>query len=75
MIKVRFKLFATLREGREKVMDLEIEEGTVIQELFDRYGIDGGKVAICIVNGRDADYDRVLQDGDTLSLFPPVGGG
>lgn len=31
-------------------------------------------VAISFINGRDANQDQSLQPGDTLSLFPPVGG-
>ena len=30
---------------------------------------------IIILNGVHAEADRVLRDGDVLSLFPPVGGG
>jgi molybdopterin converting factor small subunit len=30
---------------------------------------------IIILNGVHADAGRVLRDGDTLSLFPPIGGG
>lgn len=74
-MEIRLKLFATLREGREKVIDLELKEQTTVQEILDRYEIDSDSIAICIVNGRDADFGRVLEDGDTLSLFPPVGGG
>lgn len=74
-MKVRFKLFATFREGRKKEQYLDLEAGTTVRMLIEREGIDLDDIAICIVNGRDADYDRVLEDGDTLSLFPPVGGG
>jgi sulfur-carrier protein len=74
-MKVKLKLFATLREGREKIIDLDLSEGTVIEQVLKRYDIEKSEIAICLINGRDAEFDRELADGDTLSLFPPVGGG
>jgi len=29
----------------------------------------------CLVNGRHAELDQELHDGDALALFPAVGGG
>jgi molybdopterin converting factor small subunit len=33
------------------------------------------ELGIVLINGRHAWVERVLQEGDTLSLFPLVGGG
>lgn len=74
-MKIEMRLFATLREGRGKVIPLEAPEGTAVVTLIDSLGIAHQDIAILLVNGRDATLERVLQDGDAVSVFPPVGGG
>lgn len=74
-MQIEMRLFATLREGRGKVIPMEAPEGTVVSTLIDRLDIPHQEIAILLVNGRDATLDRILQDGDTISVFPPVGGG
>lgn len=72
---ITIKLFATFREGRFKVEVKEFPEETQVDNILQSLGISAEEVAICLVNGRDADKHTKLGDGDTLSLFPPVGGG
>jgi molybdopterin converting factor small subunit len=43
--------------------------------LIDSLGIPRSQVFTVLVNGRHAAMDAVLQPGDRVSLFPPVGGG
>lgn len=74
-MKVIVKLFATFREGRQNIQTLEIEEGSTPKDIFKILGIEESEVAIMLRNGRDRQNDIKLVDGDTLSLFPPVGGG
>lgn len=75
IMKVNVKLFATLREGRFKAETTDLEEDSKVYDVIKKYDLPFEEVAICYVNGRDADNDHVLRDGDTVSLFPPVGGG
>lgn len=75
MIKIKIKLFATLREGRGKVIDLEGSEGICITELLDDLKIDQNDVAILLINGRDGKMTTRLNNNDLVSIFPPVGGG
>lgn len=74
-MKVTIKLFATLREGRFKAEIREIPDeasaGMVLKEL----SIGDEEVAIILVNGRDAGSEYILKPGDTIAIFPPVGGG
>ncbi|NTW71611.1 MAG: MoaD/ThiS family protein [Eubacteriaceae bacterium] len=74
-MKIKVKLFATLRSGRGKILDNEYNEGTTVLAVIQDLRIDEKDVAILLVNGRDGLLTTVLTDGDTLSLFPPVGGG
>lgn len=71
---VTVKLFADLREGKPKETKAELADQTTIKEVIESLDILPEDVAISMVNGRDANQDQSLQAGDTLSLFPPVGG-
>lgn len=75
MVKVTVRLFATFRDGREKVQIMELEEGTTPLEIIKKLEILASEIAILLVNGRDGKLENALADGDILSLFPPVGGG
>jgi len=74
-MEVNVKLFATLRDGRFKEEKASIQENTQVKDVIDKYNIPAEEVKICFVNGRDAEFNQSLKNGDTLSLFPPVGGG
>ena len=74
-MKITVKLFATFRDGRDKIQVLEVDEGKTPGDIIAILGIEESEIAILLVNGRDGQYDKAFLDGDTLSLFPPVGGG
>ncbi|MCX7950960.1 MAG: MoaD/ThiS family protein [Clostridiales bacterium] len=74
-MKVRVKLFATLRNGRDKDKVYELNEKTKIKDVIEMLNIDRGDVKILLINGQDADFETELNDGDIVAIFPPVGGG
>lgn len=74
-MKITVKLFATLRKDRFKTAEFTYPHAPQIVDVLDQLSIKEKDIAIVLVNGKDADLDRVLMDGDTLALFPPVGGG
>ena len=74
-MRVTIKLFATFREGRFKVEERDLPDGSCIVDALHRINIKPEEIAICLLNGKDANEHNVLNDGDTLALFPPVGGG
>ncbi|NLX62237.1 MAG: MoaD/ThiS family protein [Tissierellia bacterium] len=74
-MKVEVRLFAHLRQGREKSQIMELDEGTTISDIIKALNIDKDQVAIMLLNGRDGPETREVKDGDVISLFPPVGGG
>lgn len=73
LIKVR--LFATLRDKRGKEVVLDLKEEAQAQELVKLLEIPEKEVAIFLINGRHGSMDQVLKEGDTVSIFPPIGGG
>lgn len=74
-MRIKVRLFATLREGREKEMVFEVHERTSPKHIIDNLAISKKDVAILLINGRDGDLERELKHEDVLSIFPPVGGG
>lgn len=72
---ITVKLFATLREGRGKVIQFQADDGSSAAEILAALDISPSDVAILLINGFDQGPDTILQAGDVLSLFPPVGGG
>lgn len=74
-MRITVKLFATLRENREKIFEMEIQEGDTPYEVIQAIGINHEEVAILMINGRGVEMNASLADQDVLALFPAVGGG
>lgn len=73
MIEVR--LFAGLREGRQKVYQMDSEALACVQDIMDSLGIKRSEVNILLINGFHQKPETAVKDGDVVSLFPAVGGG
>ena len=73
MIEVR--LFATLRDGRGKILQLKPEEAATAGEILTLLQIPAETVAILLINGFHSKPEDAVKDGDVIALFPPVGGG
>ena len=73
MIEVR--LFAGLRQGRQKVYQMEPGSVTNVQDIMDVLSIQRREVNILLINGFHQKPETEVKDGDIVSLFPAVGGG
>ena len=73
MIEVR--LFAGLRQGRQKIYQMESDSIATVQDIMDRLSIDRKEVNILLINGFHQKPETEVKDGDIVSLFPAVGGG
>ena len=74
-MRVTVKLFATFRTDRFDIEAREYPDGTVVEQIVDELELPREKLGIVMVNSRHVDLDRELHDGETLALFPLVGGG
>lgn len=74
-MKVTVKLFATLRQRRFDIDTLDLPPGTTVGDVIQKLGIPEKEVTLIFINGRHGELSSELRDGDTLGMFPPVGGG
>jgi sulfur carrier protein ThiS len=84
-MKITLKLFASLSaylplEVRSSFrLELDLDDGTTVQEVIQRQGLPPEKCAIVLVDGVwVAPTDRairVLSEGEILAIWPPVAGG
>ena len=73
MIEVR--LFATLRQGRQKVYHVDAASVSTVQDIMDAVDVPRSEVNIMLINGFHQKPETEVKDGDVVSLFPAVGGG
>ena len=77
MPKITVNLFATLRrhiDGAPSV-DVEIEPGQTVEQVLRRLDIEPEQARILFVDSRIAKTSQRLQGGETVSVFPAIGGG
>lgn len=74
-MQITLKLFATFRNGRFKIDQQELPADTDCRTVVLGLGLTEEEIGVVLVNGRHEALEYELQDGDTLSLFPLVGGG
>lgn len=74
-MKITVKLFATLRDGRFSAETREFPQGSTAGNVIGQLGLRDEEAALILVNGRHGEPDTALSEGDTVALFPPIGGG
>jgi sulfur carrier protein ThiS len=84
-MRVTFKLFAMLQdylplEARQNnALALDVEEGTTIQQLIERFSLPQKSCHLVLIDGNfvpPAERERrALRDGETLAIWPPIAGG
>jgi len=74
-MKVTVKLFASFRTGRFDIETVDYPAGTTVADVADKLELPQSELGIMLVNSRHVKLERVLAEGDTLALFPLLGGG
>lgn len=74
-MQITVKLFATFRLGRFAIEEREYPEGTRVRDIVEELALSEQELGILLINSRHVELDRVLTEGDTLAIFPLVGGG
>jgi len=78
---IEAKIFSTLRhylpnsphhlEGAK----WDMPEGATVAQVLKILNIPENETKILLINGRNADKERVLNDGDVFHVFPLMAGG
>lgn len=74
-MKITVKLFATFRLGRFELEVRDYPPGTTVGHIVEELQLPRTQLGILLVNSRHVALDRQLVDGETLAIFPLVGGG
>jgi MoaD family protein len=90
-IKIKVKLFTSLREiSGKKMVEIDCPSKITIKELLmnisEKFGSrfteylfnekeEVRKYIQVLLNGRARGLETILEEGDTIALLPPVGGG
>jgi sulfur-carrier protein len=74
-MNITVKLFATLRKGRFETATMEFPIGTTVNEIIHLFDIPENEITLVFINGRHRELTAIPVDGDTVALFPAVGGG
>jgi molybdopterin converting factor small subunit len=79
-MRVTLKLFATFRrylppESQGSACQLEVPVATSVGALLGQFDVPVDGTVVILVNGRTAELDAVLQEGDAVAVFPALAGG
>ncbi len=74
-MQITVKLFATFRIGRFVIETREVPADTMVGDVVKSLELPETELGILMVNSRHVELDRVLVEGETLAIFPLVGGG
>lgn len=80
MIKTEVRLYATLRKyhselGIGEPLVLTLDGKAKLGNLLDELKIPKEEIKTIFVNGKWEEESYLLQDGDRIGIFPPIGGG
>jgi molybdopterin converting factor small subunit len=74
-MKITVKLFAGFRDRRFKVAERDYLESACVSDVLTDLDITVPELGVALINCRHVLPEQELHDGETLSLFPKVGGG
>jgi molybdopterin converting factor small subunit len=73
---IQLQLFASLRKFMPPVADnYAIDAGITVGRLITQLDLPQDQVKLIFVNGVKAKMATILNGGERVGIFPPVGGG
>ncbi len=75
-MKIQIKLMGMLKDHTPESGELELPADATIGDVLRLLDIENESIQAFSINGSiDRDRNRVLVEGDELTVLPPVGGG
>ena len=79
-MKVEVRLFANLAKllppgSQNKRATITVKKGTTIDELLEKLKLPSNITNVVMVNGASKSRETQLEEGDVVSVFPPIAGG
>ena len=80
MITVEVRLYATLQKYHPSLrigepLGITLDDKARLGNLFSELKIPKEEIKIALVNGKWEEESYLLEDGDRIGLFSPIGGG
>jgi sulfur carrier protein ThiS len=77
---IRVRLFANLVQYRPgakagQSFDVELAAGSTLADLIAHLKLPRDQVKVIFANGIGVSQDYVIQPGDEIGIFSPIGGG
>lgn len=73
------RLYATLRRytpaSPNGVITVVVPAGSTVLDVVRKIKIDPAEIHLIMINGIGCEFDKLVNEGDRVGLFPPVGGG
>ncbi|MBU1237967.1 MAG: MoaD/ThiS family protein [Gammaproteobacteria bacterium] len=84
-VRVTFKLFAMLQDylpveaRRDNALALDVPDGTTVLQIIERFSVPLKSCHLVLIDGNYVPPTergtRILKDGETLAIWPPIAGG
>ncbi len=74
-MRITVKLFAYFRDNRFRVEERDYPEGTTVSDIISNLDIPIDEVGVSMINSRHCSLDTCPVEGDSLGIFPMIGGG
>ena len=80
MITVEVRIYANLQKYHPGLrigepLDITLDDKARLSNLFSQLNIPKDGIKIAMVNGKREEESHLLEDGDRIGLFSPIGGG
>ena len=74
-MQINVKLVGAFRLDRFKEAVRNYQVGTSVREVVDSLQLPDQILGIILINGVHAEFEDILQDGDSLTILPILEGG
>ena len=60
------------RKKRDNSVNIELSEHSSIKDVIENLGVPHPEVRLILVNGKTANFEYNIQDGDEIQVYPLI---